>query len=183
LVFYHQIVDSARQIAGVEQVAVGLPVPLAGPPLTQRVALEPGGAEHPPEGGIALAGNLETLRVPLTAGRYFAPADDQQPVAIVDERLAAQLFTGPAIGRRILIKTAIGEQWDEVVGVVRHVQIRGLRGDDLPQVWMTYGTRSYSGLNVIVRGANPSALIDPVRQAIQRLGPGRPLQAVRLLDD
>jgi len=183
LVFYHQLVDSARQIAGVEQAGVGLPVPLAGPPLTQRVAVEPGGAEHPTEGGIALAGYLETLRVPLTAGRYFAPSDDQQPVAIIDERLAAQLFTGPAIGRRILIKTAISEQWDEVVGVVRHVQMRGLRGDDLPQVWMTYGTRSYSGLNVVVRGANPSALIDPVRQAIQRLGPGRPVQAVRLLDD
>jgi putative ABC transport system permease protein len=186
LVFYHQLADSVREIPGVEQAGVGLPVPLAGPPLTQRVSLEASQPEHPTEGAIALAGLLETLRVRLVAGRFFAAADDNRPVVIIDQRLAAELWpdgSQAAVGRRALFKTAIGQQWVEVIGVVSHVQMRGLRGGDLPQIWMTYGTRSYAALNLVVRGANPSALVEPVRQAIQRLGPGRPVHDIRLLED
>jgi len=184
LVFYHQLAESARQIPGVEQAGIGLPVPLSGPPLTQRVALGPDAPEHPTEGAIALAGYLEALRVPLVEGRYFAAADDNMPVAIVDERLARELFPQvSAVGRRVLVRTAIGEQWDDVIGVVRHTQMSGLRASDLPQLWMTYGTRSYAALNIVVRGANAAALAEPVRQAVERLGPGRPVNGIRLLDD
>jgi len=181
--FYHRLADATRQLAGVEQAGVGLPLPLGGPPLTQRVALDPNAPERPVDGAIALAGLLETLRVPLVAGRYFSIADDNRPVVIVDERLAKELWgNAPAMGRRLQVITAIGRQWTEVVGVVRHVQMRSLRADDLPQVWMTYGTRSYAALNIVVRGADPAGLIDPVRQTIQRLGAGRPVQGVHLLD-
>jgi len=152
--------------------------------LTQRVAIGPDAPEHPTEGAIALAGYLEALRVPLVDGRYFSAADDNMPVAIVDERLARELFPAQsAIGRRLLVRTAISEQWDDVIGVVRRTQMAGLRADGLPQIWMTYGTRSYAALNIVVRGRNAAALVEPVRQAVQRLGPGRPVHGVRLLDD
>jgi ABC-type antimicrobial peptide transport system permease subunit len=48
---------------------------------------------------------------------------------------------------------------------------------------MTYGTRSYAALNIVVRGANAAAFAEPVRQAVQRLGPGRPVHGIHLLDD
>src|SRR4029078_8483347 len=100
---------------------------------------------------------------------YVWRAAHTQPLVIVDERLAIELWGGaPAMGRRLQVITAIGRQWTEVVGVVRHVQMRSLRADDLPQVWMTYGTRSYAALNIVVRGADPAGLIDPVRQTIPR---------------
>jgi putative ABC transport system permease protein len=184
LAFYHRLAGAARQLAGVEQAGVGLPVPLDGPALTQRVAVDPEAPERPVDGAIALAGFLETLRVPLVAGRYFKIEDDNQPVVIVDERLAKELWGGaPATGRRLQVITAIGRQWTEVIGVARHVQMGGLRGNDLPQVWMTYGTRSYGALNIVVRGADPAALADSVRQTIQQLGAGRPVHEIRLLDD
>jgi putative ABC transport system permease protein len=183
LVFYHQLADAVRQLPGVEQAGVGLPVPLSGPPLTQRVAIDSDAPEYPVDGAIAFAGYLEALRVPLVAGRYFAASDDDKPVVIVDERLAKTLGPRGAAGQRVQVITALGRQWAEIVGVVRHVQMRGLREDDLPQIWMTYGIRSYAALNIVVRGAQPAALVDPIRRTIQHLGPGRPVRDTRLLDD
>jgi predicted permease len=187
LVFYHQLAGALRSLPGVRQAGIGLPVPLSSQPLTQRVAAGAAAPELPADGAIAFAGFLESLHVPLVAGRSFVESDDNRPVAIVDERLAAELWPGTmareTTGRRLLFKTAIGEQWDEVVGVVRHVQMRGLRDTDLPQIWMTYGTRSYAALSLVIRAAQPEALVDPVRKTVQRLGAGRPVHDIRLLDD
>lgn len=187
LAFYHQLYDALRSLPGVQQVGVGLPVPLGGPPLTQRVAVDAASPELPADGAIALAGYLESLHVPLVAGRSFGRDDDNRPVAIIDEHLAGELWPGAppqaAIGRRLLFKTAIGQQWDEVIGVVRHVQMRGLREAELPQIWMTYGTRSYAALSLVIRGAQPDALVESVRRTVQKLGAGRPVHDIRLLDD
>jgi predicted permease len=187
LVFYHQLQDALQSLPGVDAVGVGLPVPLSGPPLTQRVAVDAASPEHPADGAIALAGYLESLRVPVVAGRSFTRDDDNRAVAIVDERLASELWPGvppqQTVGRRLLFRTAIGEQWDEVVGVVRHVQMRGLREADLPQIWMTYGTRSYAALSLAIRGPRPEALVEAVQSTVQRLGAGRPVHDIRLLED
>ena len=46
---------------------------------------------------------------------------------------------------------------------------------------MTYALKSYSGLDIVVRGSNPASFIGPVKEAVQRLGAGRPVHDVRLL--
>src|SRR4029450_2278851 len=69
----------------------------------------------------------------------------------------------------------------EVVGVARHAQTKGLRDPGLPQIWMTYASKAYSGLALVVRGPNPASFIGPVKDAVQRLGAGRPVSDVRLL--
>ena len=71
----------------------------------------------------------------------------------------------------------------EVVGVAAHAQTQSLRSAGLPQMWVTYASRAYSGLDIVVRGANPLAFVAPVKEAVQRLGAGRPVHDVRLLSD
>jgi putative ABC transport system permease protein len=61
--------------------------------------------------------------------------------------------------------------------------MRGLREADLPQIWMTYGTRSYSALSLVIRAAQPATLVESVRQTVQRLGAGRPVHDIRLLEE
>ena len=61
-------------------------------PITFRIATAADTPEIPAVGAIALAGFLESLRVPLVTGRYFAPEDDDRPVAIVDTLLAERLW-------------------------------------------------------------------------------------------
>ena len=48
---------------------------------------------------------------------------------------------------------------------------------------MTYGSKLYSELGLVVRGTNPAGFIGPVKEAVQRLGAGRPVHDVRLLSD
>jgi len=185
VVFYHQLLDSARRIPGVQQIGVGFPLPLGAESMVQRFSLGPGMPERSAEGFISLAGYLDALRVPLAAGRYFTAADDNQPVVIVDERLARELWPQQsAIGQRLLIIPAVGQTRPvEVVGVVAHVQTQTLRSTGLPQIWMTYASRSYAQLDLVVRASNPMALIPALKEAVQGAGSGRPVRDIRMLED
>jgi predicted permease len=185
LEFYHALTDSVRQIPGVEQAGLGLFVPMSGGPMTTRFSLGPDQPERPAISVIALAGFLETLRVPLVAGRYFTPEEDNRPVAIVDRQLADEVWPHQAaVGQRLQILRTVGEPvWVDIIGVVNHVQLDGPRAGRMPEVFVTYATRQYAGLNIVVRGANPMALAPAVESAVQRLGPGRPVHDIRLLED
>lgn len=186
LAFYHRLVDAVRQLPGTQAAAIGSPSPLANEGIMQQAyALGPGDTPRQAEGIIALAGYLEALRVPLVAGRYFTTADDAQPMVIVEEELAAQLWPGrSAVGRRLLMLHTVGDpQWAEVVGIVRHIQNQELRRRGLPQIWVTYAIRPYAGLDLALRASNPAALVPAVKSTVQRLGAGRPVHDVRLLDD
>jgi predicted permease len=184
LAFYQQLADAVRQIPGVEQVGVGLPVPLKGISMVQRFSTGPGEPERQAEAIIAFAGYVDTLRVPLVAGRYFTRDDDNRPVAMIDERLAADVWPGHSpIGQRLLLSSASGGRPVEVIGVLSHIQSQGLRSAGLPQVWMTYASKAYSSLDIVIRGANPASFIAPVKETVQRLGAGRPVHDVRLLKE
>lgn len=184
--FYQRLIDAVRQLPGTEAAGVGSPTPLANDGIMQQgYALGPHDAPQQAEGIIALAGYLEALHVPLVAGRYFTKADDNRPVVIVDERLAGRLWPGHSgVGQHLMMLHTVGDpQWEEVVGVARHIQNQELRRDGLPQIWVTYATRPYSGLDLAVRSSNPAALVPAIKQTVQRLGAGRPLHDIRLLDD
>jgi putative ABC transport system permease protein len=185
LAFYHQLADSVRQIPGVERVGLGVAVPLSDGPISMRYAAGADDPQYPAAGVIALAGFLESLHVPLVAGRYFTIDDDNRPVAIVDQQLADQMWPREsAIGRRLLLPRTVGNAtWVEIVGVVAHVQMDGLRHRGLPEIFITYATRQYSDLNIVIRAANPMALVPAVEAAVQRLGPGRPVRNIRAIAD
>ena len=183
--FYQRLTATIREIPGVEEVGVGFPLPLTGMTMVQRFTAGPGEVERQAEAVIAFSGYLEALRVPLIEGRHFTVADHSQSVVIVDERLAREIWPGrSAIGQRLSLLSAISPASSvEVVGVARHTQTQGLRSPGLPQIWMTYVSKSYSGLDLVVRGPNPASYIGPVKEAVHRLGAGRPVKDVRLLED
>ena len=187
-VFYQRLADAVRQIPGVESAGVGFPVPLRGISMVQRFVTGPGEPERQAEAIITMAGYLDALRVPLIAGRYFAAADDSQRVVVIDQRLADELWPGQsAIGRRLILQPPVGLAWPpipvEVIGVAAHAQTQSLRAPGLPQIWMTYAAKSYASLDLVVRGASPSSFIPAVKDAVQRLGAGRPVHNVRLLQE
>ena len=53
----------------------------------------------------------------------------------------------------------------------------------MPQIWMTYASRSYAQLNAVVRAEDPLAVVPLVGRAAQELGSGRPVRDVQRLDD
>jgi hypothetical protein len=55
---------------------------------------------------------------------------------------------------------------------------------NVPGLWVTYPTRIFFTKGLAVRTAvDPMALAPTIRQTIERLGPRRPVTAVRPLDD
>jgi putative ABC transport system permease protein len=185
LAFYHQLADSVRQIPGVESVGIGRAVPMSADPISMRYAVGPDEPQYPAAGTIALAGFLESLRVPLVAGRSFTVDDDNRALVIVDQQLAAEMWPrASAVGRRLLLGRSAGNgRWVEVVGVAAHVEMNGLRRRGLPEIFVTYGALQYSDLNIVVRAANAMALVPAVEAAVQRLGPGRPVRNIRAIED
>jgi putative ABC transport system permease protein len=185
LEFYRQLTDAVRQLPGVEAAGVAFPTPLRGINMVQRFATSASDPERQAEAVITVGGYLEALGVSIIAGRSLTRADDTQPVVVVDERLARDAWPNqPAVGQRLALFSNIAPpRWAEVVGVAAHAQTQGLRTPGLPQIWMTYELKSYAGLDLVVRGTNPAALVGPVKDVVRRLGAGRPVGDVRLLSD
>jgi putative ABC transport system permease protein len=189
LAFFNSVAEAVRNVPGVTQAGLGLPIPLSTTRLTLRYARDENAPEQVATGLIALSGFLETLRVDVRDGRSFAASDDAigRSVVLIDDRLASSLWPGqPAVGQRLLLGAATApREWAEVVGVVKHLQLHDVRGSDQrPQIWSTFRARPYYGLGVAARTAgDPRALAGSIKQAIERLGQKRPVIDVRPLDD
>lgn len=186
--FYQQARDAVRSIPGVRDVALGHPVPLDGAPLYQRVTGHEGGPEIAASQHIVFSGYFDVMRIALRAGRDFGPQDDvpglAEPRVIVDQRLADQLWPGAnPIGQHVKrVPGRPGREWAEVIGVTEHVQTADLRQRSLPQIYEAFGDRGYGADFIVRTNGDPLAVAAPIKAAIERLGPGRPVFAVRTLD-
>jgi putative ABC transport system permease protein len=183
LAFYRQLTNAGTDIAGVEAFGLGFPAPMTGVSMVQPFKATLDSQPRSSDGVVAFAGFLEALRVPLVEGRYFTIDDEDRPSIIIDELLARELWPGrSAIGQQLfIVNTFRGPEPREIVGVVGHVQQHGVRASGMPQIWMTYGTRSPAQLNAVVRGAEPLAAARQIDRASQELGSGRPIRDVELL--
>ena len=86
LAFYHQLADSTRQIPASSRPASGF---RAVERRSDLAGYSAGPDQRESRGRRDRAGRLlESLRVPLVAGRYFTVDDDNRPVVIVDPQLA-----------------------------------------------------------------------------------------------
>jgi putative ABC transport system permease protein len=91
---------------------------------------------------------FEMLGVELVAGRFFTEDDDdpRNPVAIVDERLARELWPGADPLLQQISTSVAGMNADigaptarlSVVGVVRHLRLRSLVEDFRPQLFLPW---------------------------------------------
>jgi predicted permease len=123
-----RVVDRLTALPGVESASVSTMVPF-GLTATTRKVDAPGAA--PVEAVLNGVGPayFSTVGLPLLRGRAFTTQEAwQEParVAVVDERLAAQLWPdGSALGRRLRLPAVAGPGEDlEVIGVARAAPFR-----------------------------------------------------------
>jgi putative ABC transport system permease protein len=148
---------------------------------------EPDGPNDPQphaEYGVAMPGFFHTMRIPLIAGREFAPTDtrDAPSVVIVDEALARAHWPGQnPIGKRINANAPQG-QWQTVVGVVGHVHKSGPQSDGEPQIHLPYAQNPQTTLSIVVRTTGPTTSLAPSLRAIVRgLDPALPISRMQSL--
>ena len=119
-------------------------------------------------------GLLETLGVPLLEGRTFNTGDtpDTPPVLLVTRSWAERYFPGESAVGKQLYEGGDREEAATIIGVVGDVKFDGL--DAPAETVFGYLNQGWPNnpIYVVLRsGADPLALAEPLRAALQRLDP------------
>ena len=129
-------------------------------------------------------GLLETLGAQLLDGRFFTE-HDRAPVVIIDDVLAQRLWPGrSAVGQHFLVGQGEPDRRVSIVGVVRHLNLRNLVGDEIPQIYVPYRVWQRSPMTFVVQTKGASVgLADDFRTVVSAFDPRLPIFEVRALDD
>lgn len=183
--FYRDAIARVQELPDVEAASVGGPLPLAPVQTTQRVWASENREPTPLIGmqQSVMPGYFGVIGIPLRAGRDIS-ADDiryRRRVVVVDQRLAALLWNGDAVGKRL----GIGEATQplEVVGVAGDIRARTLREAGTPMIYVPSHVYEIEQ-TLLVKTRAPLATIGPaIKRTVEALGPGRPVFDIRMLDD
>lgn len=184
--FHARFLEAVRALPGVQAAALSLDSPLD-PGFTNSftiVGREAESADFPEiRTRFLTPGYLETLGVPLLAGRGIEPGDDAHaPLVIVINRAAARRYFAD--------RDPIGQQlrfWGmtrRIVGVIGDERFRGLHAAAEPAVYAPLAQSPQQSATLLVRtaGADPAALIPAIQSALHGVDPrialfdARPLQ-------
>lgn len=183
--FYRDAIARVRELPGVDGVSIGGPLPLAPVQTTQRFwrTEDRGptlsiGMQH-----SIMPGYFGVMGIPLRAGRDVSADDirNRGRVVIVDERLAALLWNGEAVGKRLWLGEATRPL--EVVGVAGHIRARAISDAATPMIYVPSHVYEIEQTLVVKTRAPLSTIGPALKRAVEALGPGRPVFDIRLMDD
>ena len=183
--FYRDAIARVRELPGVEAASVGGPPPLVPVRSTLRFW-----RSDNREGTSALGtqqsimpGYFGVLGIPLRSGRDISDDDivRRRRVAIVDERLAAHLWRGDAVGQSLSVEYS--KQPLEVVGVAGYVRAGNIRDAGTPVIYVPSHIYEIEQTLVVKTSAPLSMAAPAIKQAVEALGPGRPVFAIRPMEE
>ncbi|MEZ4429758.1 MAG: ABC transporter permease [Nannocystaceae bacterium] len=197
--FWDEALRNIQSIPGVVSAGWSATAPLVTDQLEQFL---PPGAEPSPENMRSATTYLvspkfiETLDLPLIAGRTFGPQDTAgtPPGLIVDEQFADAFFPGQdPIGQRIRDKLS-GLPSVEIIGVVGHVKQNGADAPETNPYQMYYAFAQLPEasqkqvrlifIHVVVRFSGAMEdIIEPLRSAVASANPTQPVFAVSPYSD
>ena len=175
-----QMEQRIASISGVKSVCIANAAPLSGTYDRSFMPLQQPG----PQGGRtdvfigihkASPGYLDTLHVPLLAGRWFTEQDGSgaKRVAVINATTARKYFPGTdPIGRQIDLSMAISPDYTsvEVVGVAGDVKYDGIAAEIGNNVYVPYLQSGYPGYFLIVRTVgDPLSIAPAVRSVVTTL--------------
>ena len=185
---YRELYTRFTKLAGVRAVTLTLDTPLGGRSMIAGIDAVGGRGPEPrvEQAHFNIVGPrfLETMGVPIVAGRDFVETDDERatPKAIVSASLARRLFGAEsAVGRQI----ETDSRRFEIVGVAADVRYESLRDEPSDTVYFTYSymPQFAEELTFALRtDGNPLALVDAVRQQVRDVSPRLPLYTLSSLD-
>ena len=166
-VFWEQAADRLRDVPGVEAVALAAWPLLSNNSWNGFVSVN--GAPPGPVDAEFMkvsSGWLDTMKLPLVAGRDFRPDDSLPGSAIVNETFVRLFLNGLS---PIGVQIAKGSQSFQVVGVVRDTPYRDIHEDIRPVVFVPFHSAQQTrSATFVVRtaSANPLAMASTLRRAV-----------------
>jgi predicted permease len=184
--FYHAALERLRQLPGVEHAGLVSILPLAGDFWIDMARVQGDSRpfmQLPTEHFRWISpGYLETLSLPLVAGRYLSASDEGKNYALISELTARTLWPG---------KDAVGRQFSRgdptnhpitVIGVVKDARTITLAQPDPMMIYMPYWYRCDDAASLLLRTRQDSAeMADAIRKAIWSVNSDVSVPQVRAL--
>jgi len=179
---FRDVVQRIEAMAEVEAAAVSTRAPLdSSTPLVRVNATHPVAAgddtASPTASFLVISPRyFDVVKTPLVRGRPFSASDDaeRQPVAIVNETLAARLWPGAdAIGRRLWLETAASPAPCVIVGIAKDSKYLTLGEEHQGHVYLPFAQRPRRGMSVLVRSTlPPERMTGAVQDILRTVDPG-----------
>jgi putative ABC transport system permease protein len=171
LAVYRQVVERIEAVPGVERAGGVDGLPFPGRVSGNTVWIEGREGSLTARNHQVLPGYLETMRIPLLAGRTLTEVDagaGSPPVMVINEKMARQYWpTQSPLGARILYSNTSYE----VVGIVGDIRERHL-GEEPKDMFYRTGPGQPVALSIVARTAgDPGDLAPAMRQAIWAVNP------------
>ena len=195
--FFDRLLERVRTLPGVRSAGAASFLPMAGTGSVIHFNIHGRPPKSPHE--FTAAGYrtitplyLETLGVPLEAGRRFAATDDEKApaVVVVNQSFARQFFGAESpLGKRMQLGAMPEDSvpWMEIVGVVGDVR-RGLGTEPQAEMYLPYrqadGLLPVFSLSIVLRTAvDPAAEASALRGVLAEVDQNQPLVRVRTMED
>jgi len=181
LAFRSELLQRIKTVPGVENAAEMDTLPLTGGGRGNDVWLEGRDSQDRVNCSFNRIGldYLNTLKIPLVAGRPFNSADtlNAPQAAIINQTLARMLYEPNPVGKRLVVEATPGEGEThyDIVGVARDAKFEGLRDEELPVVYLASTQDKYpsTGRQFLIRSNLPSADITAsVNRSLLEMNPG-----------
>jgi predicted permease len=186
--FFERTLARLRQIPGVSNAGAVSVLPLGGD--TWGDLITKTGDTRPPwqRPGASFRwitpGYLETLRVPLLAGRFFTEADRGRNLALISERAARTVWPNENPVGQLFTRFDPGGAPFEIVGVVGDVRTLDLAEAPPRMVYVPYWYRSRTeGVLVLRTTVNPMAVAGAVRKAIGEIDAQAAVPNIRTMEE
>jgi putative ABC transport system permease protein len=188
--FHMRVMEGLRGLPGATAAGGTSFLPLAGVgPATsfwRADAPQPPPAERPVvDARPVTTGYFEAMNIRLLAGRDVAEADteDHDPVAVINETFARQIYPGDnPIGRRFILNLGNARP-HEIIGVVGDVKLASLEGEIRPTAYLSSRQYAFGMMTYVVRTtSDPGRLAPAAVRVVREIDPLLPVSAVRPLD-
>ncbi len=189
--FHARVIEGLRALPATTAVGGTSFLPLAGAgPATsfwRADAPPPPPAERPVvDARPVTAGYFEAMNIRVLAGRDVADSDtaDREPVAVINETFARQIYPGDnPLGRRFILNLG-NDQPHEIIGVVGDVKLASLEGEIRPTAYLSSRQYAFGIMTYVVRTtADPARLAPAAVRVVRDIDPQLPVSAVRPLDE
>ena len=178
-VFAREVIDAVRSLPSVTGAAVVQGVPMAAGGFFGSGTIEgyvpPAGAAAPIYRlRVVSPGYLDTMQIPIVAGREFEARDEvgergYNRTILVSESFARRYWPGQnPLGKRIGSLIGVPEWWMTVVGVAGDVRYGGLEAAPTDDVYLPQGLYPQAAITLIARTAgDPLDEVSEVRARIR----------------
>jgi putative ABC transport system permease protein len=190
-IFYQRVIEGLSALPQVTSVGGTSFLPLAGvgpgTSFWRADAPQPPPNERPVvDARPVTPGYFTAMQIPMLAGRDVTDADtqDREPVAVINETFARQIYPGDnPIGRKFILNLG-NEQPHEIIGVVGDVKLTTVDGEIRPTAYLSSRQYAFGLMNFVVRTAGDPARLAPAAvRVVHDIDPLLPVSAVRPLEE